>query len=124
MSFSPPLLLPLTGKVTVDVKRSEGGSRTKGVWTNAAQTTITISANIQPVLKGTDTLLVPEGDRSKEIIKIYTTTLLKSRVEGTTSNQGDIVEWDGKQFEVMKVIQYQMGVLDHVKAIAVRRELT
>jgi hypothetical protein len=124
MSFSPPLLLPLTGKVTVDVKRSEGGSRVKGVWVNNAPTTISIEANIQPVLKGTDTLLVPEGDRSKEIIKIYTTTLLKSRVEGTTSNQGDVVEWDGKHFEVMKVIEYQMGVLNHVKAIAVRRELT
>lgn len=124
LGLSPPLLLPLTGIVSVTVLRSSGGAFVKGVWVANDYAPLTIEANIQPVLKGTDTLLVPEGDRSKEIIKIYTTTPLTARVEGASSKQGDIVEWDGKQFEVMKTIEYKMGILNHQKSIAVRRELT
>ena len=31
---------------------------------------------------------------------------------------------EGKTWEVMKVISYKMGVMDHYKSICVRRELT
>lgn len=124
MSLSPPLLLPLTGSVDIVVTSSGQGTWIKGAYQKGASTQKTISANVQPVLKGTDTLLVPEADRSKEIIKIYTTHLLKSRTEGTNSVEADIVTYNGKQYEVMRVIEYKMGMLNHVKAIAVRKELT
>lgn len=124
MGISPSLLLPLTGYIEVSVTRTTGGSRVKGAWVKGASTELTIQANIQPVMKGTDTLLLPEGDRSKEIIKIYTTSELLSRKEGASPVDGDIIEYDGKSFEVMRVISYKMGILNHTKAIAVRRELT
>lgn len=122
--YSVPLLLPLTGIVEVDVQRITGGNWVKGAWVKGTPTTVTIKANIQPVLKSTDTLLLPESDRSKECIKVYTTSELLQRKEGSSPNEGDHVQWDGKTFEVMKVISYKMGVLNHYKAICVRREIT
>lgn len=124
MSFSPPLLLPLTGQIDILVTSSSGGSYVRGVYVKGTPTSRTIKANVQPVLKSTDTLILPESDRSKEIIKIYTTEKLKSRKEGSAPNEGDLVSYDGKTFEVMKVIEYKMGILNHTKAIAVRKEIT
>lgn len=124
MSFSPPLLLPLTGQIDIVVTSSSGGSYVKGAYVKGAPTSRTIKANVQPVMKGTDTLILPESDRSKEIIKIYTTEPLLSRKEGVAPNEGDLVSYDGKTFEVMKVIEYKMGILNHFKSIAVRKEIT
>ncbi len=124
MPMSPPLLLPLNGKVSVTVSRAAGGAYVKGVWVASTRSSLTIVANIQPVLKSTEVMMLPEGERSKETIKLYTTTTLYQRVEGDNSIEGDLIEWDGKTWEVCKVIEYKMGILDHVKAIAVRKELT
>lgn len=122
--FSVPLLLPLTGIIDITITRTVGGSYVKGGWVKGVPTTLTVKANVQPVLKGTDTLLVPEADRSKEMIKVYTTSPLLQRKEGASPNEGDRISYDGKTWEVMKVISYKMGVLDHFKSIAVRVELT
>lgn len=124
MSLSPPLLLPLTGSIDIVVTSTGQGSWVKGVYQKGTPNERTISANVQPVLKGTDTLLVPEADRSKEIIKIYTTEKLVSRIEGSNPNDADTIVYDGKTFEVMRVISYKIGILNHYKAIAVRKELT
>ena len=121
---SPPLLLPLTGSVKVCVRRSVAGSRVKGVYVSPPPKRISISANIQPMIKSTDTMMLPEGDRSKEAIKIYTTTALFSVREGTNSVVADVIEWQGSEWEIVKVVHYQMGVLDHFKALAVRKELS
>lgn len=124
LGISPPLLLPLNGQVEITIKRSVGGSWVKGVYKPRPTTSTTISANIQPVLKSTDTLLLPEGDRSREMVKVYTTFELLQRKEGDSPVQGDTFVFDGKTWEVMRVIGYKMGVLSHFKSICVRREIT
>lgn len=124
MSFSPPLLLPLNGIVKVPVIRRAGGQWVKGVWQAGPEETILVSANIQPVLKSTDTLTLPEADRSKEAIKVYTTEELFQRLEGDSPKEGDLISWDGKLFEVRKVSGYRMGILNHWESIAVRKEIT
>lgn len=122
-SFSPPLVLPLNGKVNVTVTRREGGQYVKGVWQANSPVSLIISASIQPVAKSTDTLMMLEGDRSKEAIKIYTTSKLLARVEGSSPVEGDLISWDGKVYEVMKVVEYKMGILNHTKAIAVKKDV-
>lgn len=119
-----PMLLHLTGQAVVEVTRTVGGSFVKGVWQKGTPTTLHIKANVQPLLKGADLLILPEGDRTKELIKVYTTSPLLQRKEGSTPNEGDLIAWDGKVYEVLKVIAYKMGLLDHYKAICVRKELT
>lgn len=124
LGISPPLLLPLNGQVEITVNRSSGGTWVKGVYRPNASAPVVIKANIQPILKSTETMLMPEGDRSKEMIKVYTVAPLIQRTEGVSPLQGDTFVFDGKTWEVMKVISYKMGVLDHFKSICVRRELT
>ena len=124
LGISPPLLLPLNGQVEITINRSSGGSWVKGVYRPNATTPLVIKANIQPVLKSTETMLMPEGDRSKEMVKVYTTVPLVQRTEGANPTQGDTFVFDGKTWEVMKVISYKMGILNHTKSICVRRELT
>lgn len=124
MSFSPPLLLPLTGQIDILVTSSSGGAYVRGVYVKSTPTSRTIKANVQPVLKSTDTLILSEGDRYKEVIKIYTTEPLLSRREGVSPVEGDLVSYNGKVFEVMRVIEYKMGILNHWKSIAVRKEVT
>ena len=124
MSISPPLLFKLTGQVVITVSRSVGGQRVKGAWQDAAPTETEIKANIQPVLSSTDTLFLPEGDRSKVAVKLFTTDELQSRREGSNPVQGDTFIWNGYTYEVRRVISWQMGFLDHYQSIAVRREIT
>jgi hypothetical protein len=122
--ISPPLLLPLNGQVEIVIRRSVGGTWVRGVYTPNPTTPTAIKANIQPILKSTDTLLLPEGDRSREMVKVYTTFELFQRREGDSPTQGDTFVFDGKTWEVMKTIGYKMGVLNHYKSICVRREIT
>lgn len=124
MTISPPLLLPLNGQVKVVVTRKVGGEYVNGIWVKPNPTTLTITANIQPVIKSTEVSLLPEGDRSKEVVKLYTTTQLFQRREGSSPIEGDLISWNGKTFEVVKVVNFQMGILDHYRAVCVRKEIT
>lgn len=122
--MSYPLLLPLTGSVSIAVTRVSEGSWDKGIHVPAEPKTIYLKASVQPLLKGTDLQMLPEGDRMREVIKIYTTQPLYARSEGVSGQTPDIVIYRNKRYEVMKVIEYTMGALDHFKAIAVRKEIT
>lgn len=124
LGISPPLLLPLNGQVEITVNRSSGGTWVKGVYRPNTSAPVVMKANIQPVLKSTETMLMPEGDRSKEMIKVYTVAPLVQRTEGVSPLQGDTFVFDGKTWEVIRVISYKMGILSHFKSICVRRELT
>lgn len=86
---------------------------------------VQVNANVQPILKFSDTLLIPEGDRSKACLKVYTQGgEIRALKEGVEGWQADRFEWQGDWYEVMKSINYDMGVLSHYKIICMRVELT
>jgi len=115
---TPKFILTHTASVTL--KRRGTGSYVNGVWTLAADTTTTIKANVQPV-RGHELVSLPESDRSREWIKVYTTGNVRGIQEGDLGGTSpDILVWDGRTFEVKQVSTYKMGVLDHTKIIAGR----
>lgn len=121
--LNPPLLL--VGKVTIDVIRRSSATYNMGRLVPGAETTAQVVANIQPVQKSTDTMLLPEADRSRAVIKVYTQgETLRQLKEGPNGWAADRFMWDGDLYEVMKVIDYKMGVLNHYKALCQRVELT
>lgn len=121
--LNPPLLL--TGHTTLDVIRREAETIVRGRPQPGAETTVQIICNVQPILKSTDTMLLPESDRSKAALKVYTKGApMLQRKEGPSGHAADRFYWKGDLFEVMKVIDYDMGVLNHYKAICMRVELT
>jgi hypothetical protein len=120
---NPPLLL--TGHITLDVIRREAETIIRGRPSPGAETTVQVVCNVQPVLKSTDTTSLPEADRSRATLKVYTKgDSLRQRKEGVNGNAADRFYWKGELYEVMKVIDYEMGILNHYKALCARVELT
>lgn len=117
---SIPLLL--VGKTTLTLKRHTAGSHVNGRWIPSSTTDVIISTNVQP-MRFHEKMILDESDRSKKAVKFYTKTEVKGSKEGTSQLDGDTFSWQGDTYRVMKVLNYQMGVLDHYKAIAVREEL-
>lgn len=120
---NPPLLL--TGHTTLDIIRREAETIIRGRPSPGAESVVPVVCNVQPVLKSTDTYLLPEADRSRATLKVYTKgEPLRQRTEGVDGYAADRFYWKGQLYEVMKVIDYDMGVLNHYKALCMRVELT
>lgn len=108
----------LTRKLTIPILRSSPGEYIEGHWVPGEVTEITIEANVQP-MRGWELQALPESDRSKESIKVYTESTLKT-VEEVGATMADIAVWGGKKFQVIRAVTYRMGILDHTKAICYR----
>lgn len=120
---NPPLFL--VGRTTLDVTRTQASTYVNGRPVPGTSEVVQVVCNVQPVLKSSDTLMLPEADRSKACLKVYTNGgALKSLREGGNGLSADRFYWDGDLYEVMKVISYKMGTLDHFKAVCMRVELT
>lgn len=121
--LNPPLLS--TGRVTLDITRRAKQEIVRGRPVPGAEEIVQVVCNVQPVLKSSDTLLLPEGDRSKACLKVYSQGgEIRQLKEGPNGWSADRFMWQGDLYEVMKVINYAMGVLNHYKAICMRVELT
>ena len=108
----------LTHKTPVTVLRASEGAWVKGKWVPGTVQTVIVEANVQP-LKGSELTALPESDRTKESIKVYSVETLKT-LEEVSQEEADIVVWEGKKFRAIKAMTYKMGVLDHTKTICVR----
>jgi len=117
-----PMFLSV-GSTTATVKRYGQGSYLHGRWADGAETTFTITANIQPhtVKNLSDT--TAEGNKSKKAIKVFTTTTLRMTQEGTALQSGDKISWHNELYEVSELYTYEMGVLNHTMVIAIRDEV-
>lgn len=108
----------------VVVKRKEAGSWVGGRYVEPAAVEITIQAHVQTLQRGTDTLILPEAQRSRAKYLLITNDPIRSLLEGEGGHLGDIVVWEGEELEVLKVLHYSMGTLDHYEAILARVEQT
>lgn len=114
-----------TKSVTLDFTRTTSMTYDRGRPVPGIKTIVPISCNVQPVLKSSDTLMLPEADRSKACLKVYSKGQeIRELREGTNGWAADRFMWQGEEFEVMKVINYAMGILNHYKVICMRVELT
>ena len=109
----------LTRTVPLTIYRQEAGSYVRGVWVEGPIVEVPIRANIQP-LKPSEVQMMPESDRTREWYKVYSADLLRTKQEGDNGWDADQFEWQGHRYEVMKVQNYSMSILDHFKAWAAR----
>lgn len=108
----------LTKSKEIEVLRAQPGEWVNGRWQPGTTESLLIQANVQP-LKGTELQVLPESDRTKESIKVYSVEPLQT-VEEVVQEEADIVVWNGKKYRAIKTMQYSMGVLDHTKTVCVR----
>ncbi|QGH73840.1 tail tube completion protein [Vibrio phage vB_VhaM_VH-8] len=115
------------GKKDYLVIRVNGtGEYVDGEYVEAQEELIKIRANIQPSMASYRTQLLPQGDRNKEAISIYSNDWLYTSRSGTTGIDGtssslnsDLVIYRGAKWEVVVARPYgNFG--EHCEALAIK----
>jgi len=104
---------------TVTITRRAAGSYVDGRWAGGASSSLSIVASVQPDRPRPDELLhLPEGDRAREGLRLYTATEVRTANE-TNNTPADMVTWAGEQWEVVKVEKWPASIA-HYKALCLR----
>lgn len=106
----------IVGAVALTRRRYAAPSMVGGRSVAGAHTDSAIMASVQPVT-GADTEHLPEGQRARVELKVYTTAELRGADAG---QQADDIIVDGQLLEVVEV-QRQTSVLPHYRALLMRR---
>lgn len=112
ISIDTKSLIKNMGGKTYAVTRSSGGQYVEGKFVNQGETVVNITASVQP-LTGLETQSIPEGDRNKERLKIYSVDLIQM-IEESTGREADIINVDGVEFLVENVEKwpnYYKGII-------------
>jgi len=113
----------LTHKIEIPVVRKIG-EWVKGRWVESEiPEEFSIEGNVQPV-KMNEILQMPEADRTREWIKVYTAESVVTAEEGTDPNLADVLIYHDKRYKAMKQKQYDMGVLDHFCVYCAKEPVT
>lgn len=97
-----------------DVYDDDTGKVVKGV-----EEQVIIQANVHP-FSDYQVSILPESDRTRSWLWVFTSDLIRSKKEGPNGHGPDIFEWDGDMYEVMKTQNFKMGVQDHREAKAAK----
>jgi hypothetical protein len=93
------------------------GTYIKGVWTKTPGTDTTIRCTVQPTT-GEKILPLLQGRRIESLVEIITDTDLKI-TDPKNQVQGDIVQWQGKNYELVFKLPWQNGLINHYEYIAI-----
>jgi hypothetical protein len=109
-----------TRKVTLT--HYEPGEWVNGRYERGAPTVVQFNASVQPMTPN-EMLLLPEGQRATETVKIYACSNAMKVANISTGESGDLLEIEGVSFQVQQVTRYLLpgSALSHWKAIAVRK---
>ena len=114
----------LLGAVTITRRRYGAGSRgSDGRWVEGSSSDTSITASVQPG-DAEDLALLPEGERTRRAIRVYTDTELRtsSPQDGYRSDRlvvSGLTGIDDGTYQVQHVKPYY-ALLGHHRAIAVR----
>lgn len=105
-------------QVTV-VRSSLGQYDEDGIWQDGKTQELTILANVQPLNANETTQytsVLPGGNRTNLLVKIYTSEQLKLD-EQMTGQIADIILWLGKRYKIAMQEQWQSGIISHYRYI-------
>jgi hypothetical protein len=66
--------------------------------------------------------MLSEGDKALAALEIFSPDEIRMVKEGDTAQEADKFQWNDEWYEVMKVVRWQIGIIDHFHAIAKRVE--
>lgn len=92
---------PPGGTQVVSVTRVAVGSHVDGLWVDGADTAQDIDVSVQP-LTDRDRRVLPEGLRTKELQKVYTTFALRTADEKAGHN-ADVILYQGDNHKVVAI---------------------
>lgn len=106
--------MSLIEREDINIIRYASGQYIDGYYVNGAESSIDAKANIHPAT-GNELLQLPEGDREKDIQKIFSLTELKNE-DIITRNDTNI------KYIVLKVFDHSQNDPPHYKAIMARKQ--
>ena len=95
------------------------GTYVDGEWIDAVTEQVVIRANIQPAVASYQTKLLPEGDREKEAIAIYSNDWLHVSRSGCPPVAADILLYRGAHWKVVVSRPYG-NYGQHCEAFAIK----
>ena len=110
--------MSLFNSMTIKVKRKTAGNFVKGVFVEGTESTFFIQGTWQP-LTGEELNTLPEGRRGNGGYALFTETELQNRQDGISP---DIVEVNGRDFEVINVELWQNSIIPHYRVICASKE--
>lgn len=111
--------MSLLGQTSITRRRYTAGTRaTTGYWTTPAATDTTILASVQEA-SGEDLQVLPEGERKREAVKVYTETAELRTANQHAGIQADRVVISSIVYEVAHTEQ-RHPLIPHYKALATR----
>ena len=90
-----------------------------GYFVPGITTTTTIKANVQPLNQREleqYTRILPGGNRSAMLVKIYTKEVLFPDVQ-TTNQRADVITWKSRDFKIVMVEEWQSKIISHYRYI-------
>jgi hypothetical protein len=96
------------------------GTRVKGTWVEGQQVDTNFKGTAQPA-SGRILELLPEGKRNTETISVFAPiTLDFTTADPELQRSGDIIIWEGRQYEVQAARKWNAGLLPHWELAATR----
>ena len=111
----------LVNNVPVTIQRHALGSYVNGNWVEGVEQDVIINANIHP-FSDYQVMLLPEADRTKSWMWVFTSDLIRSKKEGQYG--ADRFTWNGDLYEIMATSVWTMQIRDHYEGRAARVELS
>lgn len=105
---------------TVTRRREAAGHDSGGSWVPGVTSDVTITASVQP-LTGEELKMLDEGQRSRRPIMVITDADLQT-VDETARTKADRIVWDGEEFEIHRIENFEMGLMAHREAICLRAD--
>ena len=102
------------------IRQTAGGYNDDGVFIDGVSTELTISANVQPLNArelAQYTQILPSGNRSAKLVKIYSATPLQLDVQ-TTGQTADVVLWRNNAYKIVMAEEWQSNLISHFRYIA------
>ncbi len=103
----------------IEIIRPGIGSYIDGKWADGIPTPVSIKAVVQNA-QPNDLILLPEGTRSTEAVKLHTTTKINTVSEVGETN-ADTFTYDGDTYKIYDVFKRKIG--NYYKGIAIRIKL-
>lgn len=103
----------------LEIIRKGTGSYVDGKWVDGADTPVPIQAVIQNA-NPDDLILLPEGTRTTEAVKIHTTAEVKT-VSEAGETDADQFLYNGHRYRIYDVFDRRIG--NYFKAVAIRIKL-
>lgn len=105
--------MPLLGKPMQAIRRQ--GSYVRGRWVDGEETIIHFRGSVRPIKPDTERY-EPEGRVVVSALVMYSTERLIIGEPGK-NNRGDLVEWEGMRYEVVREYPWQNTIIPHWKYI-------